>query len=120
MSEQSLLEAMAAVRARQAELRITSAAWREAIASTPDVQLVESGLSSLHDGTEVPAGPDDAEVLIDGSWQYVFSFYEGSISFIAVPDWMESGHPVRTVATTLATILGAKVLGDEGEEFDWE
>ena len=48
------------------------------------------------------------------------SFSEGSICFKAPRDWDSIPvSPLRKAAVLLAVALGARVVGEEGEEYKW-
>lgn len=71
----------------------------------------------------------DAEVLFTSGgflglgrreeWCTVFYFFNGKASFKAVRDIESSKNPVRRAAAQLAAALNAKIVGDEGEQYDW-
>jgi DNA-binding protein HU-beta len=77
----------------------------------------------------VPGSGADAEVYfppkplkgkLKGVWQKVFAWDpRGKIRFRAHPDLRDPKFPVRIAAAALARHLGAIIVGDEGERFDW-
>jgi|GEM_PF-886428 len=77
----------------------------------------------------VPGSGADAEVYfppkplkgrLKGVWQKVFAWDpRGKIRFRAHPDLRDPKFPVRKAAAALAQHLGAIIIGDEGERYDW-
>ena len=53
------------------------------------------------------------------TWETVFSWRNGSAYFGSRFDFQNAKHPVRLAAAALASSLGAKIRGDDGEEYDW-
>lgn len=52
-------------------------------------------------------------------WRYAFFFNHGRASFFPPDDINSPKDPVRNVATQLARILNANIVGDDGEEYRW-
>lgn len=52
-------------------------------------------------------------------WRPAFFFNHGSASFLPPEDIDSPEDPVRNVATQLARILNASIIGDDGEEYKW-
>lgn len=52
-------------------------------------------------------------------WVTCIYFRDGRASFKATQDIESANNPVRKVAASLAKELGAKIVGDEGEVYEW-
>jgi hypothetical protein len=52
-------------------------------------------------------------------WEPAFYFSSGRGSFPAPAEIDNADDPMRAAAATLAKRLGAKIVGDEGEEYLW-
>jgi hypothetical protein len=65
---------------------------------------------------KVSANEGDAEVFFqsDGRWYPVFTWFEGSASFVARPDPTDASNPVWAAAVSLATRLGAVIRAMRG------
>jgi len=101
---------------------------RDPLISTDEWLGAASRIASLRAGTGlasrsapvVPAAaqsaPEDLEIVgPSGRWEPAFHFSEGRGSFPA-----RGSHPaLRTAAATLASALGASIVGDDGERYTW-
>jgi hypothetical protein len=52
-------------------------------------------------------------------WVTCIYYRKGRASFKATEDIDDIDNPIRIVATSIAKLTGAKVVGDEGELYDW-
>lgn len=102
---------------------IPLAEWKAAVSAIDGVRLFDG---STHEFV-VPMGPNlrikanegDAEVFFpaENEWMFVFRWYEGTVSFNARMA-LEPATPAWAAAAALASRLGAKIQGDEGEIYD--
>ena len=99
--------------------------WTAAIEATEGVRLDSSDLEAQNPATgEVMriGGADGDVALFDPEseewYKKVFSFYKGHSSFDAPRDWdTNQNSPLRRAACAIASQLGAKLVGEEGEEY---
>jgi len=100
--------------------------WSAAVRARTDVRLSDAAVSAVNRQTgeviSVGRGPGAADVLVDDAlvaWVPCFTWHQrGSISFRAPEDFDEPGGAVRSAAQSLAKALGARLVGDEGEEYE--
>jgi len=105
------------------ESPFTLVEWKSAVEETDGVRIDASGASAINPETQelisVGGTVGDAKVLIGGKWLPCFSWQEsGSVVFRAPDDFDNPKSTIRKVARRLAAILGAHLVGDEGEEYD--
>ncbi|WP_413206451.1 hypothetical protein [Rhodospirillum sp. A1_3_36] len=101
--------------------------WVDVVAATPNVRIESSGtvLQNPNTGEEIfiAGNQGDASVLVPGEgggeWVKVFFFSRGGVSFSSRWDIDDASHPIRRAACALAAALGARIVGDEGERYDW-
>jgi hypothetical protein len=103
---------------------IENAEWVSAIESTEGVRLASGDHVMVNPDTgeeiRIRGRVGDAEVeMADGEWERAFGWFEGRAAFRYTEDLSDPGHPVRKRAAALAASLGAAIVGDEGEEYDW-
>lgn len=95
--------------------------WTSAVGKTDGVRLDHNVhcATNPHTGEVIAMGgfPGAAEVDVNGSWDFVFRWAEGRISFNGLPSFNDANDPIRLVATRLAAELNAAVVGDEGETY---
>jgi hypothetical protein len=106
--------------------------WRAAVASIAGLRLAEGDVVGVNPSTNeeirVRSGTGDVEVLFARGglfgfgtreeWARVFYFRRGRASF--KPGDIDSpADPVRKSAAALARALGAHIVGDEGESYEW-
>jgi hypothetical protein len=99
--------------------------WRAVVEQTPNVRLAGGDHEIANPKTgeviRVANTGGDAEVLLSGGgqWRRVFRWSQiGNISFRAPNDFNRSDCEIRRVAAQLARVLGARLIGDEGETYD--
>ena len=99
--------------------------WCLAVAATKGVRLLTGKVHTLrnpitNEVIKISAHEGDAEVFFpdDGQWHSVFSWFEGSSSFVARLEPGDTSHPVWVAAVSLAACLGAVICGDDGEIYD--
>jgi hypothetical protein len=104
---------------------VTLSGWRAAVEQTPNVRLArgddEIANSKTGEVIRITNAGGDVEVLLSGGgqWQRVFRWSQrGSISFKAPDDFSQPDCEIRRVAARLARVLGARLIGDEGETYD--
>jgi hypothetical protein len=96
--------------------------WKRAVAAVPGLRLDSSGSSARNPKTGVTISVEghdgDTAVFLDGLWRPVFRYYDGWVSFKSGPLSLDDPNdPVWRSAVTLARVLGARIIGDGGEEF---
>ena len=104
----------------QREKPISQDDWKKAVVSTEGVRLHASEYSAANPKTgvvvSIPGTEESAEICIDGTWYPGFHWFEGSISFkastIADPESV-----LGRIARELASKLNARLVGDDGEEY---
>jgi hypothetical protein len=106
---------------------IPLAEWQAAVSATNGVRLFAA---KAHTFTNPKTGEvigmvareGDTEVFFPdaGEWHSVFRWHGESASFAARFSPTETSHPVWKAAVALATHLGAVILGDEGEAYDFQ
>ena len=115
------------------EREISLEEWLSALESVEGVREKTDDTVAINPktGEEIRIGRNDgdAEILITTGgflgfgrreeWCPAFQFFNGKASFKATKDIESPKNPVRTAAAQLATALSAKIIGDEGEEYDW-
>ena len=114
--------------------RISREEWEEAVASESNLRIDSTATVVRNPRTgetiSVSAGEADVAVLIpargilkllgiDGRWVRVFRFSRGRATFRGSAALESPGHPVRKAAASLASRLGAAIVGDDGERYDW-
>ena len=106
---------------------ITLEEWRAATASTDGIRLraaVPHTITNPKTGEiiSMSSREGDAEVFFtqDDRWQFVFRWRGDSAVFAARFDPIEPSHPVWAAAVGLASHLGAKIRGDDGEVYDFQ
>lgn len=113
--------------ASEVNLPISFEEWRSAVATVPGVRPFAETFHVFtvpNNGATVrtPAGEGDAEVYFpnEQTWHSVFRMRAG-VPVISFNAWFEPGdktNPVWVAATALASLLGASIRGDEGEDYD--
>jgi hypothetical protein len=101
---------------------ITMAEWKSAVEATDGVRIFSGTHSLVNPKTgqriSIEASEGDAEILIEGTWRPCFRWFEGSIILKAAAAFETyTDNKLWPVVRELATKLGAKVRGDDGEEY---
>lgn len=116
---------------REPEIKLEE--WIEAVNSTEGCRINNEGVSAINPNTgeeiHISGNEGDVEVLFQtkcflgfgkkNSWEMCITFFEGRASFKATEDIESTENPVRVVISKLARKLSAKVVGDEGEVYEW-
>ena len=102
----------------QRDPSITTREWLDAAARIGSLRT-GTGLSArtAHDASApAQAAPGDLEIIgPSGKWEPAFQFADGRGIFSA-----RASHPaLRAAAATLASTLGASIVGDDGERYTW-
>ena len=103
---------------------IALAEWQDAVTTTVGVRLTpaDTVATNPHTGEtiRIPGKPGDAEVFFaeQAKWVRFYSFFGGAISFKPPVTFEEVNDPVRNLSRTLASALGARMVGDGGEVYD--
>ena len=104
--------------------------WMSAVLSRSDVRLRDGPATARNPqtGEAISVGhrTGDADVLLGGEWAPCFWWRHGAPDedspsaalFTAPPDFDVPGCRVRQVARELAKSLQARLIGEEGEEYE--
>ncbi|MDQ8183921.1 hypothetical protein [Pelagicoccus sp. SDUM812005] len=117
---------------RPNEVEITDSEWESAIESIPTLRLATSDVigQNPNDGLSITIKKKDLDVELlyetkgflgsgkKKEWIYTFSFDGGTATFSPPVDVESKEDPVMIAARQLATKLEAKIVGDEGEEYE--
>lgn len=97
--------------------------WIDAVGNIDGIKIDRSDSTEINPetGDEISiAGSDGAvSVLIGSEWVQCIYFREGRATFNAVADIESPTHPVHIAVSRLSGVLGAKIVGDEGEVYEW-
>lgn len=98
--------------------------WLQTVATVPELRIANTPATASNPLTDatilVPATLGAVEVLtIQGDWVPAFQFVRDQISFKATDSIESAADSVHVAASTLAKKLGAQIIGDEGEAYDW-
>src|SRR5438309_2657802 len=101
---------------------LTLQEWQSAVQTTEGVRLNPSGSSATNPRTgeviSIGGGEGDSQLRVEGEWLSCFRWRpSGSVVFKAGNRFTDPSSPVRQAARELARKLGAKGVGDEGEEY---
>ena len=115
-SELTLDEWVAAVK-RQNELKLLAE------------EKVEMQNPKTREAISISTGPGDVAVLFQSrgffgfgrtkEWRTCIRFSKGKATFFATPDIELHTDPLRVAVSKLARELNAKIVGDEGEIYEW-
>jgi hypothetical protein len=101
---------------------LTLAEWKAAVKQQKGLRLDSAGASATNPktGETISIGGTDGDVAmrIDGKWIVVFHWRKDSVAFRAPSDFASPDSEIRQIALRLAKSLNAKLVGDEGEEYD--
>ena len=112
---------------------ITLDEWCSAVRSTDGVRLADRDAAGVNPSTgeeiRIQSGEGDSEVRhkVGGmlglgqkqEWMWAFRFSHGRATFKATDSIESPKNMVHQVAAKLASRLGAVIVGDEGETYDW-
>ena len=118
---------------RRSPKDLTLEEWLEAIERVDGVKRVESDMKAINPVTSqaitVPANKGDALILFETKgllgclgkkeWRQCIRFSNSLGTFKATPDLELPDNPLRIAAAKLAATLGAQIVGDEGEVYEW-
>ncbi|MDR6395213.1 hypothetical protein [Herbaspirillum seropedicae] len=98
--------------------------WNAAVSQLDGVRLASKNTSAVNpSGGEVisiNSHAGTAEILLEmGQWVPCFHFMHGQVSFKATENIQSSSDLTHVAAAKLAFALGAVIVGDEGEAYDW-
>ena len=107
--------------------------WSSAVAQVEGVRLTDQDAVGVNPSTReevrIPSAHGDTEVLFESGgflglgrkkqWGRVFRFSQGRATFRATESVESPGDPAHIVAAKLASLLGASIVGDEGEVYEW-
>ena len=112
---------------------LTLEEWISAVGRIENARLATGNSKITNPKTgeviSIESSPGDVDVLFStkgflrfcakSEWSTCIRFSRGKGTFNAPPDIEESNNPVRVTASKLAHLLGAKIIGDEGEVYEW-
>lgn len=116
----------------RAEQAISLVEWQSAVRDLEGVRLTTEGAVNPTTGEEIRIGSEgaDAQVLFESGgflglgrkkeWITVFRFSDGRASFKGTLSVESTKDPVHRAAAHLASMLGAFIVGDEGETYEWK
>ena len=100
--------------------------WIAAVEDIPEARIDSSAVEFVNPKTgevmSFPGQAGDVAVLFpddESGWSKCISFSQGRGSFRASAVTDRPGDPIRIVASKLAASLGAQIVGDEGEIYNW-
>lgn len=96
--------------------------WKRAVASVPGIRLDDSPVTITNPKTgeliSVAGRDGDVAAFLDEAWVKVFHYREARITFKAGPvNFDDAEDKVAAAAISLARILSANIVGDEGEHY---
>lgn len=111
---------------------ISESAWQRAVEAVDGVRMASAGPMTIRhpvtgDEISVSGTPTSAELFFPagyegphGQWVPVFHYSpRGSITVNAAFDFEDPDDPVRKAMKALAGELGAVIVGDEGETYEF-
>ena len=98
--------------------------WLQAVASIPGLRQTDAPAIVLNpltgESIAVPSAKGTVEVLAeDGEWFTAFHFAYDRISFKATVGIESVSDATHVAAKALAEKLGAQIVGDEDEVYNW-
>jgi hypothetical protein len=96
--------------------------WKQAVSNRHDVRPQERSPTAKNPVTgetlTLGATGGDAEVLVDSRWLPLFRRRSsGHVVFDAPPGFEDPANAVRRLTVELASQLGARLVGEEGESY---
>ncbi len=104
---------------------LTIAEWKAAVIQLDGIRLANTNSSAANPSTgeviSISNHASAAEILLDsGQWVTFFHFVRSQISFRATANIESASDLAHIAAAKLAAALGAEIVGDEGEIYDWQ
>jgi hypothetical protein len=107
--------------------------WSTAVKEIEGIRLAEGSVEIKNPKTgeiiSMPSSPGDVSVLFRSKgflslgkkqeWLHCIRFFKGRGSFNAAPGIESPDNPVHMTAVRLAKSLGAQIVGEEGEPYQW-
>ncbi len=97
--------------------------WVEAIGLIDDVKIDPSDIEIKNPMTNetlsFPGNEGDVAVRINDKWEKCIRFSRGRGSFNARRDIENTSNPVRIAVAMIAKTLGAQIVGEESEVYEW-
>jgi len=107
--------------------------WIKEVTKQDGVKLVETDVEVKNPATgeiiSIEGSLGGAAVLFSATgfigfrgnpeWHTCIRFAHNKASFNATPDLESPRNPLRVAASSLAAALGAKIVGDDGEVYEW-
>jgi hypothetical protein len=111
---------------REDRAPIALAEWQAAVAKTEGVRIfalaAHTGINpQTGEVLRMRANEGDTDVFFpdENEWQSIFRWHGDSAIFAARFETTETSHPIWKASVALATLLGARIRGDEGEIYDF-
>jgi hypothetical protein len=107
-----------------ADESITLSEWKAAIENQKNVRLASNDIVGTNPATgeviRIPNSDGDAEVFFpeESKWYRVYRWRKGKINFKGLPSFDNPNDTIRQTTRLLAEVLGARIVGDEGEFYD--
>jgi hypothetical protein len=99
--------------------------WKAAVETVKEVRLASGDYVIINPSTgeeiRFPNSGGDAEVFFpaESKWIRVYRWHNGDISFRGLPSFNDPDDPVRMATFLLAISLNARIVGDDGEIYDY-
>ncbi len=97
--------------------------WVDAIGLIDNIKIDSSDIVITNPMTKetmsFPGSEGNVAIKIDGEWEKCISFNRGRGSINARSGIESPTNPVRIAMAMIAKTLGAKIVGDEGEVYEW-
>lgn len=103
---------------------LTIVEWNAAVSQLDGVRLANSNTSVANPSSgeviSIVSHPGTAEILLEtGEWVACFRFMRDQVSFRATANIESVSDLAHIAAAKLAAALAAKIVGDEGETYEW-
>ena len=106
--------------------------WKNAVAEIQGIKIDNSDSIAISpNGSKIVIPGNEGDVSMVSStggflgigkkeeWEKVISFYEGEGIFNYINELESPQSPIRQAIKKLTDRLNAKIIGDEGEEYNW-
>lgn len=103
---------------------ITLSEWEAAVEGVWGVRLASGDTVAANPSTgeviSIQGAVEDAEVFFaaESTWSPVYRWRMGRISFKGLPSFDDPDDVVRQKTRMLASALGARIIGDDGEFYE--
>ncbi len=103
---------------------ITLSEWKAAVESQKNVHLTSEDFISKNPATgeviRIQNSEGESEVFFseESKWYRVYRWNKDRITFKGLPSFDNPNDLIRQTTQQLAKVLGARIVGDEGEFYD--